>query len=159
MDFTGLFATVVTTFIIKLIEKGFEAKDNASNETLTESQIRRQKFLKQLGQFEIWATVIIALVSLGYSELQQKYFPRVRGCIESTNAYVYDVPSGNKGGPVSQGCYFFDMQDKNGYWFRLSSENENLDRQWVQSSLVKFSLCKSDNLQGNFLSCVFSNKK
>ncbi|MBI4761922.1 MAG: hypothetical protein ACOYYF_03910 [Chloroflexota bacterium] len=156
MDFNGVLTTVVAAIIIKLIEKGFEAKDHASNETLTLSQIRRQKILKFLSQFAIFATVAISLTSLGYATLRQKYFPRIEGCIESSNAYVYDVPSGNRGSPLSDGCYFFDRQDENGYWVRLSDRNKNIDGKWVQTSLVKFRLCKLDDpKKGGTLDCIF----
>lgn len=156
MDFNGVLSTVAAALILKMIEKGFEAKDNASHEELTQSQIRRQKLLKSLSQIAIFLTIFLALSSLGYKALEQKYFPRIEGCVESSNAYVYEVPSGNRGSPLSDGCYFFDGQDKAGYWLRLSNENENLDGKWVQSSLVEFRLCKLTP-EDSIMSCVFKD--
>jgi hypothetical protein len=156
MDFNGVLTTVVATIILKLIEKGFEAKDNASHETLTLAQIRRQKILRWLSQFAIFATVAISLFSLGYNSLEQTYFPRIEGCVQSSNAYVYDVPSGNRGSPLSNGCYFFDRQDKNGYWVRLSDKNEHLDGKWVQASLVEFRLCKVNKPDDSVWTCIFT---
>lgn len=151
-----ILSAIIITIVTKVIERIFEPKPQNADGILTESQIKQKKFFKYLVNFFTYATFLLLFSTVVYFSLQQKYFPRIEGCVDSSNVYVYNVPSGNRESPLSDGCYFFDAQDKSGYWLRLSDENKNLDGRWIQSSTVEFRFCSIDS-KGSLVSCIFNN--
>jgi len=149
-------SAIIATIVSKVIERVFDPKSHNVDGTLTEEQLKRQKLLKWLTKVTTYLTFIVLFFTVVYFYAQQTFFPRIEGCVDSSNVYVYNVPSGNRESPLSDGCYFFDAQDKSGYWLRLSDENKNLDGRWIQASMVEFRFCKIDPAK-SLGSCFFTD--
>ena len=152
---TPVLTAIIADLAVKVIEKLFQPKSQVADGSLTEKQLRWKKFLAFLNRAGSISVVVVALVMLSYTVIQQRYFPRLEGCLKQ-GAVALNVPWGNKSTNLTVGCgYFFDAQSAKGDWLRLSSDNESVNGKWVERTYVEFKLCKVDASQPVWLpACI-----
>jgi len=153
-------SALLVELLIKIIEKIFRAKNFDSDGTLSLEQVRWQKFLYSIRRFASTTVFLIAVGALCFYALQQVFFPRIEGCVMRKGAVTYNIPWGNPGSPLTMGCgYFFDMQNEKGDWYRLSSDNSNIDGQWVEASYIDFRLCRAKSPTDPWWRCVVNKRE